>query len=81
MTIGHGVQSHVDILTFNDLDFGLKHKCANISLTVDLSQFLYAEDKGKSFWHYDLCSWTTLKSQIKSKMYNVIYLHTIYDDS
>ncbi len=43
-----------DILTLNDVDFGLNHNCANISITVDLRQFVYIEDieeimRGESF--------------------------------
>ncbi len=33
-----------DIFTLNDLDFGLNNNCANISLTIDLKQFVYIED-------------------------------------
>ncbi len=33
-----------DISTLNDLDFGLNHACANISLTIVLRQFVYIED-------------------------------------
>ncbi len=33
-----------DIFTLNDLDVAMNHKCANISLTVDLREFVYIEN-------------------------------------